>query len=58
MHSLSHSSHHGLSSAAKNVLDLPGLDLLEAHLEALVNVIALGFIAYQDPHAVGVIVHP
>ena len=55
---LCHASHHGLGATAKDVLDLAGLDLLEPHLEALINVIALGFVAHQDSHPVGVVIHP
>ena len=52
-----HASHHGLGATAKDVLDLACLDLLEPHLEALINVIALGFVAHQDSHPVGVVIH-
>ena len=52
-----HASHHGLGATAKDILDLACLDLLEPHLEALINVVALGFIAHQDSHSVGVVIH-
>ena len=54
---LSHASHHGLGATAEDVLDLARLDLLEPHLEALINVIALGFVTHQDSHPVGVVIH-
>ena len=54
---LGHASHHGLGTTAKHVLDLACLDLLEPHLEALINVIALGFVTHKDSHPVGVVIH-
>ena len=55
---LAHASHHGFGAAAKDALDLAGLNLLDGDLVLLVDAVTLGFVADEDVKALGVVVHP